>query len=628
MNSGVRVRPALFLPSLPPLGRLIAWTTAVGALCYLVRALVELDSWSYAMVWPAVAPQLVALLTAPRRQWPVYLAAFAAVQIVPARLVLGIEPEIGIVATMTAVVLAAAVLHRDQDWVSGRSDSLRSWQRFLWYGVFIGPLLASPLGVAGLVLHGQIGTDVGTLAHALVAWFLTEAVGIAFLVPLMLRWSHFRQPHSWRELTWFAALTAVNVALHVGAMATASFVLLFLSGLPALLILIRSGIAATFGEMAVGSAIALGGTFLGHGPFVMSGSTPEQALTSMQVFVLAAYAMVVVVAAALEDRMRLAALDTASYEAYDMVAELTGDIVLLVDRDGQVLRHASPGYEILDLPPGRVDKTAWLGSVHPDDRAARESLPAATPAGPSNPFRIRRRDGTWGWYVVHSRRTAAGLTAVLLRDVTLEREVQDTLTDMAHTDPLTGLANRRGLALRAGEIWQRAAEVRTRVSALFVDLDHFKAFNDLYGHQAGDECLRHVAGVLAHLADDTVCVAARYGGEEFAVVVSGDTDPGTFAHGLATAIRALQIPHLASVTGTVTVSVGVATLSPRPGADHVAGVDELLNRADKALYAAKSAGRDAVSVYDEAVGLPITAARRADSPSVIASGLPRPSRAQ
>src|SRR5689334_22235986 len=143
--------------AVPPLPRLLGWTLAVGLTCFAVRGLVYLDSWSYAMVWPAVAPQLVALLTSPRKQWPVYLMAFFAVQVIPARLVLGIAPEIGLVSTLVAVVFAAAMLHRDQDWVAGRSDSLRSWQRFLLYGVYLAPALASPLGVAGLVINGEVG---------------------------------------------------------------------------------------------------------------------------------------------------------------------------------------------------------------------------------------------------------------------------------------------------------------------------------------------------------------------------------------------------------------------------------------------------------------------------------------
>ncbi|TRW86129.1 diguanylate cyclase [Mycolicibacterium sp. 018/SC-01/001] len=587
--------------TVPPLSRLLGWTLAVGITCFAVRGLVYLDSWSYAMVWPAVAPQLVALLTSPRRQWPVYLAAFAAVQVIPARLVLGIAPEIGVLSTLTAVVFAAAMLHRDQDWVTGRSDSLRSWQRFLVYGVYLAPLVASPVGIAGLVVNGEIGTAPADLLYAAMAWYLTEAVGIAFLVPLMLRWRHYTQPHTWREAAWFAAMTAVTVGLCAASATRSSFVLVFLTCVPALLVLIRSGIAAAFAEMAVGSALVLGSTFAGEGPFAASMRDPGQAMISAQVFVLGAFTMVVLVAAALEDRMRLAALEDVSHKAYELIADMTGDVVVLVDADGTVLHRASPGHEILGLPDGPITQAVWLEHVHPDDRASIAGFPSSA-HGASEPFRVRRPDGSLRWYVVHSRRTADGLTAAIMRDVTLEREMQDSLTTMVNTDPLTGLANRRGLDVRAREIWSTAREAGEQVSALFVDIDHFKSFNDLYGHQAGDECLRHIAEVLAHLADDRVCVAARYGGEEFAVVLSGCDDPSGFATGLLTAIRSLAIPHERGARGTVTVSVGVATLRPwrQSESDDDGAVRELLDRADKALYAAKSAGRDAVSMYREA----------------------------
>jgi diguanylate cyclase (GGDEF)-like protein len=583
---------------LPPLPRLLGWTVAVGALCFGVRWLVHLDSWSYAMVWPAVAPQLVALLTSPRRQWPVYLAAFATVQVVPARVLLGLSPEIGVVSTLTTVVFAATMLQRDQEWVRGSDDSLRSWQRFLIYGVFAAPILGSPVGVAGLVLNGEVGTDPQALTRAAMAWCLTEAVGIAFLVPLMLRWRHYARSHDWREVAWFCAMTAVTVGLCLASATRASFVLVFLTGVPALLVLIRSGIAAAFAAMAVGSALVLGSTFAGRGPFAASMDDPGQAMVSAQVFVLGAFTMVVLVAAALEDRMRLVALDGASRQAYDLIADLTGDVVILVDGAGTVLHRASPGHEIIAVADGPITKEQWLSQVHPDDRAARETFPAAAD-GASDPFRVRRRDGSWGWYVLHSRRTADGLTAAIMRDVTLEREVQDSLTDMANSDPLTGLANRRGLALRAADVWRRASADGEQVSALFVDIDHFKAFNDHYGHQAGDECLRRIAEVLAHLADPDTCVAARYGGEEFAVVLSGCDDVSGFAKGLVTAIRSLAIPHEGTAAGTVTISVGVATLRPwrRSGADPDTAVAELLDRADKALYTAKSAGRNVISLY-------------------------------
>ncbi len=403
MTTGMRRRPRLWphaAVAIPPWRALLGWTAAVGILCFSVRGLVYLDSWSYAMVWPAVAPQLVALLTSPRREWPVYLAAFAAIQIVPARLVLGLVPEVGVLSTMTAVVFAAALLHSDHEWVAGRSDSLRSWRRFLVYGVFTAPLLASPLGVAGLVWNGEIGSDRESLAYAGLAWYLTEAVGIAFLVPLMLRWRHYARHHSWHEVWWFTAMTALTVALCAASATKSSFVLVFLTALPALLVLIRSGIAAAFAEMAVGSALVLGSTFAGLGPFAASLDNPGQAMISAQVFVLGAFTMVVMVAAALEDRMRLAALDDASHKAYELVAELTGDIVILVDSDGNVLHRASQGDEILGIPDGRISK-ATLARTRPSRRPCRPGgLPrvrahgslGAVPGAPQRRFlRLVRR---------------------------------------------------------------------------------------------------------------------------------------------------------------------------------------------------------------------------------------------
>lgn len=588
---------------MPPLPRLLAWTVAVGVTCYSVRALVYLDSWSYALVWPAIAPQIVALLTSPRRQWPVYIASFAAIQIVPARLLLDMRPEVGVLATMTAVVVAAAFLHRDQEWVSGRSDSLTSWRRFLVYGVFLAPLLASPIGLASLMWNAQVGTDARSVVGALMAWYLTEAIGIAFLVPVMLRWRRYTRRHSWREVLWFAAMTVLTIGLCAASATKSSFVLVFLTGLPALLVLIRSGIAAALAEMAIASALVLGSTFAGYGPFAASIEDAGQAMVSAQVFLLGAYAMVVIVAAALEDRMQLVALDDASHNAYDLVAELTGDVVILVDSDGNVLHRAHGGEQSLDIPDGPITRERWLRHIHPQDRVVFQNRWDPASEGPSAPFRIRRVDGSWGWYVVHSRRTGVGLSAAVLRDVTLEREVQESLTDMANTDPLTGLLNRRGLALHASEICVRANESGQQVAALFVDVDHFKAYNDHYGHHAGDACLRDVADVLLHLGDLDTCVSARYGGEEFAVVLVGCEDPYSFAVGLSSAIRALAIPHPVTPSGVVTISIGVAAAHPRhelriPGADPQAIISELLDRADRALYEAKSDGRNTISVAD------------------------------
>ncbi|UXA18847.1 diguanylate cyclase [Mycobacterium sp. SMC-4] len=604
-RSGLRA-----LDLLPPPGHLLAWTAAVGVTSYLLRWLATLDGRTFTVAWLAAAFQLVALLTARRRHWPVYLVAFALCQYLPAWLLLGHRPDLAALSTFAAVLLAASVLHTDQDWVRGHTDSLQSWRRFVLYGVVLGPLLAAAIGAASLVVSHQGPVDGRSLLMAGLMWYLTEAVGIAFLAPVLLRWRRYFRRYSARQLVTGLGFSLLMVALGVLAVVESSFVLMFLTGLPALLVLIEFGIAAAFWQMAVGATIVLGATLMHAGPFAAADNF-TMGMVHAQVFLLAGYAMVVLVAAALEERNRLTELDHASHEVYDLVADLTGDLVIVVDARGDVLHHAFTGHSNLNLSGDRITRAQWEAEVHADDLRIIAEHWTSRRTGPSQPFRMRSRDGSWCWFVMHSRRSTRGLSAAVLRDVTLEREVQESLTDMAHTDALTGLANRRGLSQRTREVWLRALEADQPLTALFIDVDHFKAYNDHFGHQTGDGCLQEIAAVLQNLADPAACVSARYGGEEFAVVLTGCDSPYTFAAGLASAIRALGIGHPGSPCGVVTVSIGVATVVPRdevrrPGVapDPDDAVARLLDRADRALYSAKAGGRNAIAVApDERMSL-------------------------
>lgn len=168
----------------------------------------------------------------------------------------------------------------------------------------------------------------------------------------------------------------------------------------------------------------------------------------------------------------------------------------------------------------------------------------------------------------------------------------DALADLAHRDPLTGLANRRALDDALSVIWSAAKARHEPVSVLFLDVDHFKALNDRYGHHAGDEALRQVAKTLAFLPLRAEDLVARYGGEEFVLVLPGTNAAGAtaVAERARQAIERLSIPNAGSPFGCVTVSVGAATAYPET-AD---SPRRLLGRADSALYAAKKAGRNHV----------------------------------
>ena len=167
------------------------------------------------------------------------------------------------------------------------------------------------------------------------------------------------------------------------------------------------------------------------------------------------------------------------------------------------------------------------------------------------------------------------------------------LETLSTTDGLTGLANRRRFDSYWTEEWQRALRQGTPLAVIMLDVDHFKAYNDHYGHQLGDACLRRVGEVLRASVRRAGDLAARYGGEEFVVVMPGATlaPAQEAAQGILAAIRAQQMPHASSpVASAVTISLGVAADTPRPSEDR----ERLLKQADLALYDAKHQGRNCV----------------------------------
>jgi diguanylate cyclase (GGDEF)-like protein len=176
-----------------------------------------------------------------------------------------------------------------------------------------------------------------------------------------------------------------------------------------------------------------------------------------------------------------------------------------------------------------------------------------------------------------------------------ERELvatNDRLTVMASIDMLSGLANRRGFQSRLDFEWMKAQQYDTELSLLMIDVDHFKLFNDTYGHPEGDSCLSKLGETLAGLAADTMGFAGRYGGEEFCLLLPNTNSARALEIGeqVRKAIWDQAVPHTTSVHQIVTVSVGVACTRPndtqRPG--------DLIEAADAALYAAKHRGRNAV----------------------------------
>ncbi|RRJ82983.1 diguanylate cyclase domain-containing protein [Aestuariirhabdus litorea] len=187
------------------------------------------------------------------------------------------------------------------------------------------------------------------------------------------------------------------------------------------------------------------------------------------------------------------------------------------------------------------------------------------------------------------------LVARVRTHLQLKRQ-RDMLSDLSVHDSLTGLYNRRKFDGYIEAEWRRACRNQTSLALVMLDVDLFKAYNDHYGHMAGDRCLQRIADCLLANIQRSGDLLARYGGEEFVAVLPelDRHDATVLAQKLCDAVAALTVPHAAStVADHVTLSGGVAAMVP----DIDMPSSQLIEAADSALYAAKKAGRDCVQVY-------------------------------
>ncbi len=211
---------------------------------------------------------------------------------------------------------------------------------------------------------------------------------------------------------------------------------------------------------------------------------------------------------------------------------------------------------------------------------------------------VALQDGRW--LQLRTRSTRDGASLVVVSDITNAKRSElalrgatEQLEKLANTDGLTGLLNRRAFDSLLEDELKRSTRSKGAISLLMIDVDRFKAYNDLYGHPAGDECLRLVSWCLQQSVRRPTDHAARYGGEEFVVILADTDEDGAYlvAENFRKQLRDLRLPHGGSEKSIVTASVGVATYATD---DPRRSTHELITMADEALYSAKTAGRDRV----------------------------------
>ncbi len=318
--------------------------------------------------------------------------------------------------------------------------------------------------------------------------------------------------------------------------------------------------------------------------------------------------------------------DTALREAearFRIMAENSSDMLCRVDVHGYRTYVSPASLRLLGLSPEELVGRHAFDRVHPKDRLLMAEEVRRLREGASDTklsYRTCHRDGTEIWLettvrVLHDPVTGARDGVVTSsRDVTERKRLERQLLELARTDALTGLANRRSFDEALAAEWHRAIRTGSPLTLVILDVDRFKLFNDAYGHRAGDECLQVVAGAIRDGASRPGDLVVRYGGEEIALLLPG-TDPAAASRMAETARRSVQ--NLARVHvrntpfGVVTASAGVATFQRRTSRGAELRPADLIEAADRALYAAKQDGRNRIVVAPGLHGGAEPAPRRA-----------------
>ena len=572
-------------------------------------SLLNLSSWrsgGITILWPSNGFLAGALLCVRRRHWPAYIGVGFVVDLI-VNLSLATPSWVAVYlagCNMLEAWLAAVLLYRT---IAPEPDLTQRKQliRFLIYGVVVAPAVASALAT---LLFGRQGRHIIPHIHSFQWWFTADAMGMAVMIPLYLSFARnkpFLGRSVWEILGIFALLCT-----------TAGFVfwqtrvpLLFVLLLGLLMIGVRLGLAGSaLGLLAVS---IIGGFFTtaGRGPLaLMLGASLTARDLTLQMFIVFSMLMLYILEVIRAEGYRLQEGLRVSEARFRLLAVSSRDAILLVNFNAKVL-YASPAVaEMLGWEPDDVQGMSYRDAFHSDDISVVEAIFRGAREG-KHPemfqFRCLKKDGSYLWmeasmrmYREPSASEAPGFV-VVMRDISLRKAAEEELQRAFHmvealasVDGLTGIANRRRFDEVLESEWKRAQRDRSPCSLLFMDADHFKNFNDIYGHIPGDRCLRQIAEVTAQTLQRPADLVARYGGEEFAVILPDTNCEGAIAiaEQIRFTVEQLRIPHSGNPHEIATVSIGCATQIPEVNSE----LSELLKAADSALYVAKSLGRNRV----------------------------------
>ncbi len=570
------------------------------------------ESWgskSVSTLWPSTGLLLGVLLCLPRAQWAKYIVAGFVID-----LTVNLSPPLHepfaialylAMCNVIEVLLAAYLLHGR---ISARTGFTPRQLIYLFaYGVIVAPAVASLF--ASVSLTGSFGWPT---FPSFQSWFTGDALGIAIMTPLYL---------AIRRRSWPANRSRLEAVNLVALLCCLSLIVFWQTSLPLLFVIfpclllleVRLGLAGSaVGLLAVS---VIGGYFTarGHGPIELTHlSTLSLRILLLQFFIGVSMLVLYIMEVVLGERNRFELNLMASEGRFRLLAEESSDIIVLMNLLGEC-QYVSPAVKkLLGWEPEEFLPLGYDQIVHPGELAEVEQLIEECRAGkPFNTlvYRSKRKDGAYLWteanlVMYRDPETHAPASFIhVVRDISSRKAAEDRLSkalnaaeNLASIDSLTGVANRRTFDLFLEAEWLRGVRSHSEVSLLLGDVDHFKLYNDRYGHLTGDNCLKEIVEAIRAVVHRSTDLVARYGGEEF-VVVLPDTDcvgAQSIADQIRQAVELRQIPHTGAPHSVVTLSIGCATQMPQLELP----CTRLVERADDALYQAKSAGRNCVRVAD------------------------------
>ena len=530
---------------------------------------------------------------------------------------LGLPPwfalAVGCLSTLD-VWIAGSILSRG---VHGFED-LKRRENLLLFGIaaIAGPLVAG--GLAGiplaLFLHEPF------LRTSLIS-ALSDSLGMAVVLPALLfvLTGTYRSPRKLAPHLKVGAPAALLFALVAGGVFWQTKApLLFMVFPPLVLMVLAMGLEGAVYVSVTLTIIACYSTAHGHGPLWLTIVKKEgDRLLLLQEFLWMSVATALPIGALLDERERAGKAADEARTIYQTLLQNAEDMIILSSMDGSH-RYISPACERLTgWTPNEFMALDRMETFHPDDRKMAILVMESMMAGKREHtfrYRMAQKELGWRWVEASARTYFDDNTGAVLGYVGTVRDISELkqseeiwlqereqltrdkslMADLARTDALTALPNRRFF----DEAVQRQVADRRRhaskAALMMIDVDYFKLYNDRYGHQAGDACLRSIARTLQGMTGRENDVVARWGGEEFSVLLPGAdlASAGRIAGTMLEAVRQLRIEHKGNPHGIVTISIGVAGVEAHTLEDPSLWIQQ----ADQALYMSKRSGKDSVTL--------------------------------